>query len=352
MPKDKSLSNPQVSVVMAVYNERSHLEEAVQSILNQTFEDYEFIIINDGSTDGSREVLERFADQDSRIRLVHQENQGLALSLNRGISMASGRYVARMDGDDVSYPQRFERQVRFLRGHPEVGVLGTKVKYIDVNGQVNGEWPLPTDPDEIAWHLLFNNCLAHSSVMARRAILEELNGYAEWMPVAQDYELWTRVVNHWRITNLPVTLLKLRRHEGSVTVSGRIEQIRLCGKTAAEFHRTLLGRRAEKQVSAFLVWMDTKGIDRAVEETGIQDFPAVHSYLRELYGAFARRIIPESSSIGVRQHSLAKLDKVAKHISKHKGWAHGLYHKVRARFMAPVHEILPWGLQVMRRRIS
>jgi glycosyltransferase involved in cell wall biosynthesis len=108
---------------MAVYNERPYLGEAVQSVIDQTFTDFEFIITNDGSTDGSKEVLERFEQSDDRICLVHRKNRGLIASLNRGLDMARGKYVARMDGDDISRPERFERQVSFLERNPEIGIL-------------------------------------------------------------------------------------------------------------------------------------------------------------------------------------------------------------------------------------
>ena len=344
--------DPVVSVVMAVYNERPYLEGAVRSILHQTFEDFEFIIVDDGSTDGSGEVLERFAETDDRIRLTHQENQGISRSRNRGLSMAKGRYIAVMDGDDVSKPRRLGRQVQFLRTHPEVGVVGTKIKYIDADGQVTGEWPLPTDPDVTSWKLLFNACLCHPSVMVRRSLLEELGGYAEWMPVGLDYELWTRAVQVSRLANLPETLLKLRRHEGAVTVSRRTEQIRLCGRAAVSLHRALLGSEAEAQKTAFLVWMETKGIDRAVEETGVRDFAALHEYVRALYKAWTRQLRSDGSNVRVRQHALVKLDALAEQVAEQEGWARGAVHKLRARGMAPGREIVPWGLRAIRRRIA
>ena len=345
------MRQPVVSVVMAVYNEQPYLEEAVQSILGQTFEDFEFIIVNDGSTDGSKDVLERFAERDDRIRLIHQENRGLIPSLNRGLSMAKGRYVARMDGDDVSHARRLERQVQLLNAHPEVGVVGTKIEYIDVEGRVTGHWPLPTNPEVIAGRLLFNNCLCHPSIVARRTLLRELGGYAEWAKYAEDYELWTRAVKTSRIKNVCETLLKLRRHEGSVTVSKRVEQIRMCGQVAFKLHQDLLGSAANQQHSKFLVWMETKGIEKAVEETGVQDFVAVHEYLRVLYRAYAHQLRWEESNVRVRQLTLPKLDAIAERITEQRGWEQKVFYKVRARCMYPVGEVFPWIVRAVRQRI-
>lgn len=337
---------------MAVYNERPHLEEAVQSILAQTFGDFEFIIVNDGSTDGTGNVLERLAGRDDRIRLVHQENRGVCRSRNRALSMANGRFMAIMDGDDVSDSRRLERQVQFLRTRPEIGLVGTKIKYIDADGQVTGRGHRPTEPDVMAWKLLFNTCICHPSVMARRTLFEELGGYCEWAPVGQDYELFTRAVQVSELATVPDRLFKLRRHSGSVTVSKRKEQVRIAGKAAANLHRALLGSRADEQRSAFLVWMETEGIERALEETSIQDLDTIHGYVRALYRAYVRRLRSDGINVRVRGAALAKLDIIAEQIAGCKGRARGLLQKVRARCMPPANEILPWVVQAMRRRVA
>ncbi|WP_157942209.1 glycosyltransferase [Salinibacter altiplanensis] len=337
---------------MAVYDERPHLEQAVESILNQTFEDFEFIIINDGSTDGSKDILDKFAGQDERIRVVHQENRGLIKSLNRGVDMARGQYIARMDGDDISYPERLEYQVQFLHRHSNVGVVGTNVEKIDAEGRFKGSWSPPTEPEIVSWKLLFNTCLCHPSVVIRQSLLEALGGYAEWAKHAEDYELWTRAVQVSQLSNIPDTLLKLRRHDGSVTVSKRTEQIRLCEKVAGNLHRVLLREKARKWISEFLVWMEVEGVDRAAAETSIQDLACVHEYLRAIYEACVRRLLPKTGSIRVRQHALVKLDQIAARIAKREGWVEGMRHKVRARGMAPVREIFPWALQAVGRRLS
>ena len=124
-------TNPLVSVLMSVYNGDRYLDEAIDSILSQTYENFEFIIINDGSTDHTKDILSSYSNQDNRIRVFHQKNHGLTFSLNRGLELSRGKYVARMDADDISSPRRLEEQINYLRANPEVGVLGTQMEIIN-----------------------------------------------------------------------------------------------------------------------------------------------------------------------------------------------------------------------------
>jgi glycosyltransferase involved in cell wall biosynthesis len=344
---------PKVSVVMAVYNERPYLETAVRSILNQTFEDFEFIIVDDGSTDGSGEVLDRFEQNDDRIRLVHQENRGVIASLNRGLDMARGKYVARMDGDDISRPERFERQVAFLEDNPEIGVLGTQVDKIDADGNVREGWnrSLPTDPDILAWRLLFSNCLHNPTVMMRHALLERLEGYAEWARHMEDRELWARAVLETRLENLPDALLKFRRHQGSVTVKRREEQIRRCTKAVATLHHAILGPSADEQIAGFLAWMDKRGVEKATEETGVKDFSSVHEHIRSLYRVYTRRLSAGEANIQVQRGTLRKLDTVANQAIKTEGLSRGAVLKLRSWSILSATDVFPLIWKVLRSRI-
>jgi glycosyltransferase involved in cell wall biosynthesis len=338
--------------MMAVYNERPYLEKAVRSILDQTLDDFELIIVNDGSTDGSKQVLESLAERDDRVRLVHQENQGLITSLNRGLHLACGTYIARMDGDDVSHPERFERQAEFLRAHPGVGGIGTAIEFINAEGQVGEKLLLPTDPEVIAWKLLFNNYLCHPTMMVRRSLLSELGGYVQWARLAEDYEIWTRAVQKSRLANLSDVLLRRRHHKGSVTVSERSEQIRVCGKIAARYHEVLLGRDARRQLAKFLVWVETEGAERAVEETCVRDFAAAHRYVRLLYRAYSRHMGSGDGKVSVRRVALPFLDTLADRVEQKQGCGSAAWYKARARFMSPTYEVLPWMYQAASERLS
>jgi len=348
------MTAPLISVVMAVYNERPYLEVAIQSVLDQTFKDFEFIIVNDGSTDDSEEVLDRFEQSDDRIRLVHQENRGLIASLNRGLDMARGKYVARMDGDDISRPERFERQVSFLERNPEIGVLGTQADKIDADGNVRENWnrSLPTDPDVAAWRLLFNICFCHPTVMMRHALLERLGGYAEWAIGAEDYELFTRALLETRLANLPETLFEHRRHEDAVSVRKREKYTHRCTEAAASLHRVILGPDANEQIAGFLVCMERAGLEAAIAETDVEDFSRVHGYLCSLYEACSHRFFVGGSSIQVLRRALRKLDTIADEIMKAEGVSEGAFHKIRSWSILSGREFLPVVWQVLQSRLT
>ena len=207
---------PQVSVVMSTYNNEATVREAVASILAQTCADFEFLIVNDGSTDRTPEVLGEF--DDPRLRLLHNpENIGLTRSLNKAIGLASGPFIARQDADDVSMPQRLEKQVAFMREHGDVALLGTSRATLDDAGNTISVTRLPEAPD---YHrLLQSNCLAHGSVMLRREVLDEVGGYNEDFRLSQDYDLWLRIAKRHRVRNLPEPLYGVRRHGNRVTLS-------------------------------------------------------------------------------------------------------------------------------------
>lgn len=208
-----------LSVVMPVYNTAPWLSAAVQSILDQSFGDFEFLIINDGSTDHTLEVLGSFSDP--RIKLVNNEgNKGVIYSLNRGIDLAQGTWIARMDGDDISLPHRFQRQMEYLRSHPEVDLLATRVKLIDQDGHDAGVWRDDIeviDEKQILGHLPLNNCIAHPSVMVRAHLMKSFRYRSEQLH-SEDYDLWMRLAASGRVlAKLDEALVLHRIHKGSVT---------------------------------------------------------------------------------------------------------------------------------------
>ncbi len=217
--------SPRVSVVMSVYNGEKYLREAVDSILNQTFADFEFIIIDDGSVDRTAEILDGYTDP-RIVRLKHEKNIGLARSLNEGIACARGEYIARMDADDISLPERFEKQIEYLDLNLKVGVLGTWIQYIDdVSRKSAPIEQYPSDFDYIRWRLCFQNPMAHSSTMIRRNLFKKEIYNADYN-LSQDYDLWQRLIKLSEISNLREVLVLLRRHQGNVsfTYSARQQQ--------------------------------------------------------------------------------------------------------------------------------
>jgi hypothetical protein len=219
------MSNPMISVVMSVFNGEEFLDEAVSSILRQTYRDFEFIIIDDGSTDGSAGMLEEYQQRDSRVRVVHQPNSGLVQALNGGCGLAAGKYIARMDADDVAMEDRLAVQVEAMEMNPGIGVLGSAVVFIDAfGGKVAIPRYHPTDSAEIHEALLDGNVIWHPSVLIRASILALVGGYRN-IPDAEDYDLWLRVSDHAQLTNLAVPLLKYRVHPGQGSVTRCRKQV-------------------------------------------------------------------------------------------------------------------------------
>lgn len=200
---------PTVTVVMAVHDGEYTVSAAVGSVLGQTLEDWEFVIVNDASTDGTGRVLQDIADQDGHERITvlsNQQQRGLAYSLNRALDMAGGKYIARMDADDVALPERLERQVAFLDAHPEVDVLGTAARYRVASG-ADDVMRMPEWHEEIVRLLPRLNPLIHPTVMARVEFFRR-NRYDEFIQRGQDYELWARTAERARFHNLPDVLLE------------------------------------------------------------------------------------------------------------------------------------------------
>lgn len=214
-------SEPMVTVLMPVYNASLYLSEALESILTQTFTDFEFLIVDDGSTDESLDIIHSY--NDNRIRLLfHNTNQGLVSALNNGLKNSRGRYIARMDADDISLPERLAKQVDFMETHPEIGALGTC--FATFGNETHQEW-LPVNPDETKCHLLFHSPLAHPSVMLRKSILSEhgINYNGDYKH-AEDYHLWVQLSTKTQLTNLPNVLLYYRVHDKQVSIQKNQEQ--------------------------------------------------------------------------------------------------------------------------------
>ena len=217
------MADPKVSVLMSVYNGERYLREAIDSILNQTFQDFEFIIIDDGSTDRTKEIIRSY--NDLRIRLFNNEkNIGLTKSLNRGIELCRGEYIARMDGDDVSLPMRLEKQVEFMMVNNDVGISGTWNRSIGQNVGVNDHYPI--SDSEIRCMLLFNNTFCHPSLIIRRQAIES-NGlsYNSRLQYAQDYDLVVRGSEHFLLANIPEVLVSYRSHPDQIAMNKRKDQI-------------------------------------------------------------------------------------------------------------------------------
>lgn len=210
---------PEISCILAVYNDGPYLEAAVQSVLDQTFGDFELVIVDDGSTDGSPDILAKLAGKDDRIRVITQENKGLAAALNVGIRHSTGRLIARMDGDDFSLPNRFEVQREFLDEHRDVVAVGGRVLMIDDGGRPLGDWDFYETHEEIdAFHMTGRGGgIVHPAAMMRRDAVEQVGLYRENFVASQDYDLWLRLAEIGRLQNLDAYVLHFRRHLRSIS---------------------------------------------------------------------------------------------------------------------------------------
>lgn len=214
---------PRVTVLMSVYNGARYLPEAMNSILDQSYGDFEFLVIDDGSTDGSVTIME--SHRDRRIRILrNRSNLGLAVSLNKGLDLAEGEYIARMDADDISLRDRLAKQVAFMDRNREVGVCGTWIRFIGEREQVVD---FPTDPDKIQCDLFFLNVVGHPSVVLRRDFFRKHGLYYDTsLKRTQDYDLWVRASRLFPIANIGEVLLDYRMHEEQAAKRYREDQRR------------------------------------------------------------------------------------------------------------------------------
>lgn len=209
--------SPSISVLTAVYNGTPYLREAIDSILNQTFSDFEFIIINDGSTDETAEILSSYTDP--RIRIIkNSKNLGLTKSLNIGLKIARGIYIARMDADDIALPERLQIEKKFLDNHLDIVAVGSEIDLINEDGKKVGEKHLIQYPEIIRFRMVIANQLAHPTILFRKSIIIENGGYDEHFKYAQDYELWSRLnERNYHFSNIAASLLRYRDYPKSMT---------------------------------------------------------------------------------------------------------------------------------------
>jgi glycosyltransferase involved in cell wall biosynthesis len=216
------MANPRIDVIMSVYNGEKYLREAIESVLEQTYTNIKFIIVDDGSDDSSFDIINSFADE--RIKVIRNERtEGLTKSLNKALKASEGKYVARQDADDTSLPSRLENQVEFLEKHPEVDVLGTGIILIDEEGNRIGERTAHSSPSRQIF--IERNELFHGSVVIRRDALEAVGGYNELFKYSQDYELWLRLAKEHNVKNLQMPLYAFRIHRSSVSLKKTREQL-------------------------------------------------------------------------------------------------------------------------------
>lgn len=330
------MTDPLISVLLPFYNGLPYIKTSLQSILAQTFTDFEVIVIDDGSADDSFTVVQQFGDP--RIRLYRQENVGLAATLNRAIGLARGTFLARQDQDDISLPYRFEKQVSFLSAHPLHAMVGTWSKIWVGNRKTWRSHQHPSESTILKWELLFDNPFVHSSVMIRKSVLEILGGYSTdpSRQPPEDYELWSRIARQFAVANIPEFLhiyrevprsmcrngvnpfaekvLRLSAENISWAI-GQNEPDQLCFDLAALAHglreRVSPGFEMEKAAEALVRAADRLATSDAARsrlrkraKSRLRDIEYVHAQsTRDRLIAFARRLpyrLPDRLTVAVR----------------------------------------------------
>ncbi|MGC8559500.1 MAG: glycosyltransferase [Phycisphaerae bacterium] len=211
------MPEPPVSVLLPVFNAAEFLSAAIDSITAQSLADIQIVIINDGSTDGSTDILKDYARQDSRIEVHQRPNRGLVATLNEGIDLCHGEFIARMDADDISLPQRLEKQLHHMRSHPQTVAMGTAIEYLATRGPTGVNSRQPTDADTILNLLPRKNCISHPTVMMRKSSVQAVGGYRGVYLHAEDYDLWLQLARCGDLENLPEPLVQYRVHSDQIS---------------------------------------------------------------------------------------------------------------------------------------
>jgi GT2 family glycosyltransferase len=274
---------PAISVLMPVYNAEAYVEAAIRSILEQTFADFELIVVNDGSRDGSGEIIARMARAEARIVPLEQENAGIVASLNRAAGMASGELLARMDADDLALPRRFERQHAAFQARPDLAALGGHAWVIDQAGRIVGASYVPVGRREILRDIESSSPLIHPAAMIRRVVFEQLGGYRSRYETTEDYDLWLRMLDAgYVIDNLNEMVLHYRQHPGGVSSSGRARQAlaaslaRSASRMRRQGHSDQMAQDCPVDAAAI------RGLPRSFRPCEAELLEAVHGPLGEL----------------------------------------------------------------------
>jgi hypothetical protein len=267
---------PAVTVVLPVYNGEAFVGDAVRSILSQTSPDLELVIVDDGSTDHTSEILSSFPDDRIRIQR-HRENAGLVRSLNDGIAAARAPFIARIDADDWCFPHRLERQLAYFSAHPDTVLLGSSVELVSATGNEVVTRRVIDDNIRLRWRLFFTNHFIHPTMMFRRELVIDVGRYDEAAFPAEDYDLWLRMAPHGRLGNIVEPLVRKRQTTASLTTTRRDDQVDLAITIRTKALSELLQREIDKQlvhsihVSQFSTcteWLDAlrlfEAVDRAI----------------------------------------------------------------------------------------
>lgn len=241
------MTKPTVSIAMPVYNAEAYLKYSIESILNQTYQDIEFLIVNDGSIDNSLSLIKSY--NDSRIKLLsHSVNKGLSYSLNEAVRLASGKYIARMDADDISVANRIFLQVEYMEKNQDVGICATNVKSIDNSGAIISKTWWKQSGKNVGIDLLWGNPIAHPTVLMRKSLIDSIKtSLYKDISYVEDYELWTRVARYTKLWRMGEVLLYHREHSSNIFAVGSNEGI----QSALKINKTYIEKEYGLKVPSY-----------------------------------------------------------------------------------------------------
>lgn len=302
-------STPLVTVLMTVYNGVEYLNVSVQSIIDQTFKDFEFLIVNDYSTDNSVKIIESFNDK--RVVIHNNDrNLGQTKSLNIGLKLARGKYVARMDADDMAFPLWLEKLVKFFEKHQEYVAIGSQAVVIDSTGKIKKMRKVPDSFQEIIFRIFFDSPMNHVSVLLNRELILKNGGYDEEFKVTQDYELWSSLIrNNYSITNIPDTLVSYRVHTSSKGVMeagkrGLKENAKTIFRNINSF--TNMQMTYVEAVELYKLFYHTSGLNSEEFYRAETNFENIYSNMKEEY-----KLPPEFTENGIKSMMLKPYCKLA-----------------------------------------
>ena len=277
----KPINPPIISVIMSVYNGIPFLKESIESILSQTFTNFEFIIIDDCSSDNSLSTIKNYAQIDERIVYIENSKQlQLTKSLNIGMQVATGKYIARQDADDISLPNRFKSQIDYMETNTKVGVLGTSAEYINEKDKSILLSRRPTNKTFLKWKLLFGNPLIHSSVIFNSELVKRIGGYDPKFVRSQDYALWSKFSNITDISQLPDILIKHRKHSKSIHGLNAKEQFETSLKIMHSNINTLLKTNVDIEHVRLLRKLSSNPLN------SMKEYEIAHALLKSITSTF------------------------------------------------------------------
>ena len=293
---------PLVSVIMPIYKAEKYLSEALDSIFNQSFQNFEIIIVSDDTDEETMKILQYYSKNEPRLRIFHQKRKGLIESRNMCFEIARGEYLAIMDSDDISMSDRFQKQIDFFRQNPESGIVGSWIVQIDTKGNKIRDIRYPITKNGIVFHMLFHNCLANSSVMLKKEISLKIGKYQQEMAYAEDYDYWSRAILLTEISNIPEPLVLYRIHQQNVSSTHDELMKKRTSIIRNRLFNRIIGKNNNPNEALLLEKLSSDGKFNQNEE-----FKLASEFLQDVYQIFLKKYQPNKQELEEINHFICNL---------------------------------------------